>query len=86
MKSRLDEVMNIIKDERKTVRDTAAAMHWELRYNRWEDFPNPQKWFAAGRSYVTFRASFTYGKKLKEQKKMEYCTTNLNKIIIAYYL
>lgn len=46
--SRLDEVMNIIKDKKQTVRDTAAAMHWELRYDKWEDFPNPQKWFAAG--------------------------------------
>lgn len=46
--SRLDEVMNIIKEEKKTVRDTAASMHWELRYDKWEDFPNPQKWFASG--------------------------------------
>lgn len=46
--NRLNEVMDIIKEEKKTVRDTAASMHWELRYDKWEDFPNPQKWFASG--------------------------------------
>lgn len=45
---RLNEIMEIIRDEKKSVRDVAAQMHWELRYDKWEDFPNPQKWFAAG--------------------------------------
>jgi len=46
--ARLGEIMEIIKDGKKTVRDIASKMHWSLRYDRWEDFPNPQKWFAAG--------------------------------------
>lgn len=45
---RLNEIIEIIRNDKKTVRDTAANMSWELRYDRWEDFPNPQKWFATG--------------------------------------
>ncbi|SHJ53386.1 MBL fold metallo-hydrolase [Paramaledivibacter caminithermalis] len=45
---RLCEIIEILKYGKKTVRDTAANMHWELRYDCWEDFPNPQKWFASG--------------------------------------
>ncbi len=45
---RLKEIMEIIRYDKKTVRDTAAKMHWELRYDSFEDFPNPQKWFASG--------------------------------------
>lgn len=45
---RLEEIIEILESGKKTVRDTAAHMHWDLKYERWEDFPNPQKWFAAG--------------------------------------
>lgn len=45
---RLDEIREIIRDEKMTVRDVAAKMNWDLRYDRWEDFPSPQKWFASG--------------------------------------
>lgn len=44
---RLDEIRDIIRNNEMSVRDTAAKMHWELRYESWEDFPNPQKWFAS---------------------------------------
>jgi len=44
---RLNEVKEIIKNNKRTVRDTAANMHWELRYDNWEDFPKAQKWFAS---------------------------------------
>lgn len=45
---RLQEIMEILGEGKQTVRDIAAKMHWELRYEKWEDFPNAQKWFAAG--------------------------------------
>lgn len=47
-KERLQEVKEILKDKKMTVRDVAANMHWDLSYDKWEDFPNPQKWFASG--------------------------------------
>jgi len=45
---RLDEILGILKDRPLTVRQVAAAMHWDLRISDWEQFPNNQKWFAAG--------------------------------------
>jgi len=45
---RLEEIKKILNSGRKSVRDIAASMHWQLRYDKWEDFPNPQKWFASG--------------------------------------
>lgn len=45
---RLEEIKKIIHNEPVTIRNTAASMHWDLKHNNWEDFPNPQKWFAAG--------------------------------------
>jgi len=44
---RLDEVKGIIKDW-TSIRDTASQMHWSLRAKDWNDFPDPQKWFASG--------------------------------------
>lgn len=46
-KKRLEEVEKIISKGPATVRDTAASMHWDIRCKNWEDFPKPQKWFAA---------------------------------------
>lgn len=45
---RLIEVMGILEQGKTTVRDVAARMQWSIRANGWEDFPSPQKWFAAG--------------------------------------
>lgn len=45
---RLKEIMDILEKGHTTVREVAARMHWELRYDSWEDFPHAQKWFAAG--------------------------------------
>jgi glyoxylase-like metal-dependent hydrolase (beta-lactamase superfamily II) len=46
--NRLLDIEGIIGSEPLSVRDTAALMHWDLKYGSWMDFPNPQKWFAAG--------------------------------------
>jgi glyoxylase-like metal-dependent hydrolase (beta-lactamase superfamily II) len=45
---RLEEILNILKREGKTVRDVAKEMKWSLKEKNWDDFPSPQKWFAAG--------------------------------------
>lgn len=45
---RLNEVVKIVENEELSVRDIAAKMTWDLRARTWDDFPNPQKWFAAG--------------------------------------
>ncbi|HVJ49524.1 MBL fold metallo-hydrolase [Desulfitobacterium sp.] len=45
---RLKEISGIIRKGKKTPSETAAAMHWDLSYTHWEDFPDPQKWFASG--------------------------------------
>ena len=48
-RQRLNEVMNILKDNTDiTVRDLTALMHWDIRARNWEEFPASQKWFAAG--------------------------------------
>jgi glyoxylase-like metal-dependent hydrolase (beta-lactamase superfamily II) len=45
---RLQDIVDILAVGEQTVRDVASKMHWDLRYDKWEDFPNAQKWFAAG--------------------------------------
>ncbi len=47
-RQRLAEILGILASGPKTVRQTAAAMHWDLRISDWEQFPANQKWFAAG--------------------------------------
>lgn len=71
---RLNEILMIIKESKKSVRDTAAAMHWELRYDRWEDFPNPQKWFAAGEAMAHLEHLVATGEaeKIKESEIIYY--------------
>ncbi|MBB6214399.1 glyoxylase-like metal-dependent hydrolase (beta-lactamase superfamily II) [Anaerosolibacter carboniphilus] len=73
-KKRLDEIMEIIKNERRTVRDIAARMHWDLRYDTWEDFPGPQKWFAAGEamSHLEHLVSVGAAEKAKENGILYY--------------
>lgn len=66
---RLNEILEIIKDDKKTVRDTAANMHWELRYDSWEDFPNPQKWFASGEAMSHLEHLVAIGKANKTSDK-----------------
>lgn len=66
---RLKEIIEIIKDGKMTVRDIAAKMHWSLRYDKWEDFPNPQKWFAAGEAMSHLEHLVSIGKAKKTIEK-----------------
>ena len=68
-KIRLNEILHIIGENKKSVRDTAASMHWELRYDRWEDFPSPQKWFAAGEAMSHLEHLVALGKAEKTNER-----------------
>jgi glyoxylase-like metal-dependent hydrolase (beta-lactamase superfamily II) len=46
-KDRLEEIISILQSGEQSVRQIAAEMHWDLS-DRWEEFTNLQKWFAAG--------------------------------------
>lgn len=46
---RLNETLSILKMyDRLTVRDITKNMHWDISAKNWADFPDSQKWFAAG--------------------------------------
>ncbi|MCC5912415.1 MAG: MBL fold metallo-hydrolase [Clostridiaceae bacterium] len=66
---RLKEIIGVMESGKETVRDIAANMHWELRYDRWEDFPNPQKWFAAGEAMSHLEHLVFSGKAEKTYRK-----------------
>jgi glyoxylase-like metal-dependent hydrolase (beta-lactamase superfamily II) len=63
---RLNEVAAIISCSPKSPCETAAEMRWDLKVDRWENFPKAQKWFSAGEAmshlehlYCTGRAKRT---------------------------
>ncbi len=66
---RLDEIRSIIKNKRMSVRDTAANMHWELRYDSWDDFPNPQKWFASSEAMSHLEYLFLAGEAERSEEE-----------------
>lgn len=45
---RLKEILDILRDGKKTPGEMAASMHWDLSHKSWDDFPYSQKWFASG--------------------------------------
>lgn len=50
---RLKELMKALIDRGEmTVRQACKNMHWDIRARSWEDFPDSQKWFAAGEAHA----------------------------------
>ena len=50
---RLDETRAALKKHGKTtVRTVTKNLHWDIRSKDWDDFPNSQKWFAAGEAHA----------------------------------
>ncbi len=45
---RAEEVISILKKGPQNAYQVAAQMTWDIDCELWEDFPVPQKWFAAG--------------------------------------
>lgn len=63
---RLTEILTILSTGPKTVRETAAAMHWDLRVNDWEQFPSNQKWFAGGEAMSHLEHLVATGRAVKK--------------------
>lgn len=66
--NRLNEIIDIIKYKKMSVRDTASKMTWDLSCKVWDDFPAPQKWFASGEAISHLEHLFTIGKAEKSMK------------------
>lgn len=71
---RLREVTYIINEDEKTVSEVASKMHWDFKADTWEDFPNPQKWFATAEamSHLEHLVFINKAKKREEKGKLYY--------------
>ena len=50
--ARLNEARQVLRKYGKsTVRTVTKHLHWDIRSKSWDDFPNSQKWFAAGEAH-----------------------------------
>lgn len=47
-KTRLDDIVNILKFEKMNTAQVASHMRWDLSYKAWDEFPWGQKLFATG--------------------------------------
>ena len=45
---RAEEVLSILEKGKQSAYQVASQMTWDIDCDVWEDFPLPQKWFAAG--------------------------------------
>ncbi|MCX7981308.1 MAG: MBL fold metallo-hydrolase [Syntrophales bacterium] len=61
---RAEEVLEVLNGKRKTAYEIASQMTWDIDYERWEDFPIAQKWFATGEAIAHLRF-------LEEEGKVE---------------
>ncbi|MBS4538630.1 MBL fold metallo-hydrolase [Clostridium sp. D2Q-11] len=71
---RLREVTDIINKDEKTVSEVASEMHWDFKADTWDDFPNPQKWFATAEamSHLEHLVFINKAKKREEKGKLYY--------------
>jgi glyoxylase-like metal-dependent hydrolase (beta-lactamase superfamily II) len=47
-RERNEEILTILAEGPLNAYQVASRMSWDISYKTWEDFPIPQKWFAAG--------------------------------------
>ena len=60
---RLQEAVDTLKKYgSSTVRTVTKNMHWDISAKNWDDFPNPQKWFAAGEAHAHLERLRALGK------------------------
>ncbi|MBW2367124.1 MAG: MBL fold metallo-hydrolase [Deltaproteobacteria bacterium] len=52
---RLDEVRDILDSGPLNAFETASRMTWDIKADRWEDFPVAQQWFATGEALSHLR-------------------------------
>lgn len=67
-KARLAEVEQIIADRYCSSADIAAGMTWDLRIEKWLDFPKAQKWFSTGEAMAHLEHLFFLGKAEREDR------------------
>jgi len=53
--TRLNEVLFALEEGEKTAFQIAPHISWDIKYNSWELFPPPQKWFAVGETIAHVR-------------------------------
>ena len=61
-RDRLNEVLVALRDSPKTAFQIAPCITWEVPFNRWEDFPPMQKWFAFSETLAHVRFLENKGK------------------------
>jgi glyoxylase-like metal-dependent hydrolase (beta-lactamase superfamily II) len=54
-RERADEVVSILRGNRKTAYQTASEMSWDIKAPSWDDFPIMQRWFATGEAIAHLR-------------------------------
>ena len=67
-KNRLDEVLEILREESKTSFYVASKMTWDINYKSWDLFPVSQKWFATGEAIAHLRCLEERGEITREIK------------------
>lgn len=67
--TRINEVLQILKGKPQNAYQVAAQMTWDLSYDTFEQFPVPQKWFAAGEALAHLK--YLEGEKLVARTRRE---------------
>jgi glyoxylase-like metal-dependent hydrolase (beta-lactamase superfamily II) len=68
---RAQEVFSILEKGKQSAYQVASQMSWDIDCDVWEDFPLPQKWFAAGEAAAHLRYLQGQGRvqrELREEK------------------
>ncbi len=59
---RLAEAQAIISEQERPPCEVAARMTWDLKIDKWEDFPKAQKWFSSGEAMSHLEHLFHQGR------------------------
>jgi len=72
--NRLGEILDILKEEIMNAYQIASRMHWDAKYDSWDEFPSYQKWFATGEviAHLDYLSKRTKVKKTLENHKFIY--------------
>ncbi|MCS7143962.1 MAG: MBL fold metallo-hydrolase [Archaeoglobaceae archaeon] len=71
-KRRLEEALNAVKNGSRTAWEIAQHITWDLKYERWEELPTMQKWFAVGETIAHLDYLERRGKIKKENSDKIY--------------
>ncbi len=66
---RLSEVLDNLGEDWTTAYSMAQLMTWKIRCKSWEDFPEPQKWFATGEAVAHLQ--YLTGRGLAESREID---------------